>query len=49
MTQIQNSKRMADLHLCQWQNHPQSTLCEAIRTNCGERFGHWILNIEIYL
>jgi hypothetical protein len=40
---------MAGQYLCKRQNHPQSKLYEAIRTNCGERFGHWVLKFEIYL
>jgi len=32
-----------------WPNYWQSMLCEAIRTNCGECFGHWILKFGIYL
>jgi len=49
MTQIQNSKHMIRQHLCKWHNHRRTKVCAAIKSNCGECFGHWILKFEICL
>ena len=49
MTQIQNSKQMIRNLCAKWHHHQRIKVCAAIRNNCGECFGNWILKFEIYL
>jgi hypothetical protein len=46
MIQIQNSKQKTLLQLFP----PVSSLADqGLRIDCADCFGHWVLNIEIYL
>jgi hypothetical protein len=35
--------------LAEWHNYRQAMVCAELAYTGGERFGHWILEFEIYL